>query len=76
LLSKSSKWGKIINNMTLSERKPCNECKLVGQAISLFLKADPANNAEEECLSCGWRDEGEFFIDRISEIGFDQAKQE
>jgi hypothetical protein len=44
--------------MTFTERKKCNECKRTGViGFSLFLKANPAQNIEEECLNCGWRDE-------------------
>jgi hypothetical protein len=44
--------------MALTGRKTCNECRAAGGGLfSLFLKANPAENIEEECLNCGWRDE-------------------
>jgi len=62
--------------MTLTEKKRCPKCKLAGQSISLFLKADPIENIAEECLSCSWRDEEGYWTIRIGEIGFNPAKQE
>jgi hypothetical protein len=62
--------------MTYTERKTCNECRAAGGGLySLFLKANPAQNIEEECLNCGWRDE-DFWPNQIKELGFNQAKQE
>jgi RNase P subunit RPR2 len=63
--------------MTLTERKFCDECKRAGvTGFSLFLKKNQALGLEEECLFCGWRDEENYFPNRIEEVGFDQAKQE
>ena len=63
--------------MSLTEKKCCNKCKSAGvTGFSLFLKEDPALELEEECLSCGWRDEEELWTNRIGEVGLNQAKQE
>jgi hypothetical protein len=42
--------------MTYTERKYCDKC----QDTAVFLKENEEENLEEECLSCGWRDEENF----------------